>query len=58
MGFIDPPISCMAAPPPPKLENSTLLILRFIALAMRRVSSMPAAPTMVPAMISASLPST
>jgi len=40
------------------LENSTLLTERFIALAINRVSSMPAAPTMVPAMISAGLPST
>jgi hypothetical protein len=45
-------------PPPPKLENSTLVIERFIALAIRRVSSVPAAPTIMPAMISAWLPST
>jgi hypothetical protein len=40
------------------LENSTDLIERFIAFAISRVSRMPAAPTIMPAMISASLPST
>ena len=52
------PTQTAAAPPPPKLENSTLRIERFIALAISRVSRMPAAPTIMPAMISASLPST
>lgn len=57
IGFCAPVISC-AVPPPPKLENNTPLIGRFIALAIKRVSRMPAAPTIMPAMISASLPST
>ncbi len=51
IGFIDPLISAALAPPPPKFENSTLLIERFIAFAIKRVNSVPAAPTTVPAMI-------
>ena len=42
----------------PKPENSTLASERFMALAISSVSSEPAAPTTVPAMIIAALPST
>ena len=50
-------------PPPaaevsPKFENSTLPSERFMAFAMSCVSSVPAAPTTVPAMIIAALSST
>jgi hypothetical protein len=55
IGFIDRQCRLRHCPPPPKLENSTPLIGRFIALAMSWVSNMPAAPTTVPAMISASI---
>ncbi len=39
-------------PPPPKLLNSTLNSERFIALAISTVSSVPAEPTTMPAIIS------
>ncbi len=55
MGFSDPLISAAVPPPLPKFENSTLLIERFIALAISRVSKVPAAPTTMPAMISSGL---
>ena len=59
MGFIEP-VTAVAAPPPPepKSENSTLASERFMALAMSCVSSVPAEPTTVPAMIIAALSST
>ena len=58
MGFCVP-----AAPPPatdvsPKFEKSTLPSERFMAFAMSCVSSVPAEPTTVPAMIIAALSST
>jgi len=42
----------------PKPAKRTLARERFMALAMSWVRSVPAAPTTVPAMISAALPST
>jgi hypothetical protein len=50
------PCFCLGASP--KLVNSTLLTERFIALAISSVSNRPAAPTTMPAIISAGLPST
>ena len=51
--------SPVAAPPvSPKPENSTLPSERFIAFAISCVSSVPAEPTTVPAMIIAALLST
>ena len=47
---------CFAAAP--KLVNSTLFTERFIAFAISRVSSVPAAPTTMPAIISAGFCST
>ena len=43
---------------PPKFVNRTLATERFIAFAMSSVSSMPAAPTTMPAIISAGFCST
>ena len=52
----------VTVPPPaevsPKFANSTLPSERFMAFAMSCVSSVPAAPTTVPAMIMAALSST
>ena len=45
------PCLCLAASP--KLVKSTLVTERFIAFAISSVSSMPAAPTTMPAIISA-----
>ena len=56
MGFIEPDDrgGCAAAAEP-KSENNTLASERFMALAMNCVSSVPAEPTTVPAMIIAAL---
>ena len=60
MGFIEPDtaVAVAAAARSPKSENSTLPSERFIALAISCVSSVPAEPTTVPAMIIAALSST
>ena len=60
MGFMLPVTAPPVATPPvsPKPENSTLPSERFMALAISCVSSVPAEPTTVPAMIIAALPST
>jgi len=55
------PATAAGPPPlraPPKPLKSTLAGERFMARAMRRVSIVPAAPTTMPAMIIAGLPST
>ena len=54
IGFNSPLIlPCLCLDVSPKLLNTTLLTERFIALAISSVSSMPAAPTTMPAIISA-----
>ncbi len=60
MGFRLPETGPLAAAPPvsPNPENNTLPSERFIALAINCVSSVPAEPTTVPAMIIAALFST
>ncbi len=57
IGFMLPVTVPLAAAPPvsPKPENSTLPSERFMALAISCVSSVPAEPTTVPAMIIAAL---
>ena len=50
--------SAAAAAPSPKPENSTLPSERFIAFAISCVSSVPALPTTMPAMIMAAFSST
>jgi hypothetical protein len=55
------PATAAGAPPlsaPPKPLKSTLASERFMARAMSCVSIVPAAPTTMPAMIIAGLPST
>ena len=58
IGFIEPVTSPPAAAVSPKPLKSTLASERFIAFAISCVSSVPAEPTTVPAMIIAALPST
>ena len=59
IAFMEPSTAASSWPPvAPKPAKSTLASERFMALAMSCVSSVPAEPTTVPAMISAALPST
>ena len=58
MGFSEPETSPPAAAVSPNPLNSTLASERFIAFAISCVSSVPAEPTTVPAMIIAALPRT
>ena len=54
-----PSMPASSCPPcAPKPAKSTLASERFMALAMSCVSSVPAEPTTMPAMMSAALPST